>query len=50
MIQALNFIGHVALRGGTILFLPNKPLQRTRRVIMAAQNCGAGFKNVHLIF
>lgn len=40
MIQALNFIGHVALRGGAILFLPNKPEKKTLRGILAAQTCG----------
>ena len=40
MIQALNFIGHVALRGGTILFMPNKSLKNSRPAILTAQRCG----------
>lgn len=38
LLQALNFVGHVALRGGTILFLPNK--KDTQRAIQASQRSG----------
>ncbi|CBY19054.1 unnamed protein product [Oikopleura dioica] len=40
LLIALNFIGHVALRGGTILFMPNSEGSSSRAALKAAKEAG----------